>query len=277
MGAPMAANAARAGLAVRAWNRTRERAEPLAADGVTVCATPAEAAAGAAIVVTMLSDADATLAAVEAALADGATPAVWVQAGTIGVAGTERCATLAGAHGVALVDAPVLGTKGPAQAGQLVILASGPAAAKAACAPFFAAVGGRTVDLGDAGAGTRLKLVVNHWIMGIVENVAETVALARALGVEPADWLGAIAGGAVDTPYAHLKGKALIAGDLEPAFRLELARKDVGLVLDAAARHDQDAALMGVVAERMSAAILAGHGDEDMIATYFASAPGRPG
>jgi 3-hydroxyisobutyrate dehydrogenase len=203
------------------------------------------------------------------ALGGGDRPAVWAQMSTLGLDGTERCAALASERGVALVDAPVLGTKQPAEAGELIVLAAGPDDAVARCAPVFDAIGKHVVRLGEAGEATRLKLVLNHWILGIVENVAETMQLAEALGVDPALWLETIGGGPLDLPYAQLKGKAILERSLEPSFRLALAHKDAGLVLEAASRHQMQAALIEVVAERMARAIDAGHGDEDMAATYF--------
>ena len=270
MGLPMARNIARAGMTTRAWNRTPERARPLEDDGVTVLDDPAEAAAGADIVVTVLSDTDAVLEATNRALAGDPRPAVWAQMSTLGIDGVERCAATAQERGVALVDAPVLGTKQPAEAGELIVLAAGPDEAVTRCAPVFDAVGRRVIRLGAVGDATRLKLVLNHWILGIVENVAETIRLAEGLGVDPALWLDAIAGGPLDLPYAHLKAGAILQRRLEPSFRLELARKDARLVVEAAARHGLDAPLAELVAERMTRAIEAGHGDEDMAATYFA-------
>src|SRR5919201_225286 len=142
MGAPMARNLARAGHEVRAWNRSPEKAAPLRDDGVDVRDDPA-IAAGADVVLTMLSDADAVLAvAQQADLGEGQ---VWWQASTIGLAGTERCPELARKTGAVLVDTPVLGTRQPAEDGKLVVLASGPDDALETCAPLFDAVGARTL------------------------------------------------------------------------------------------------------------------------------------
>ena len=276
MGAPMARNLAGAGMRVRAWNRTRERAEPLAETGVKVADTAAQAVPGADIVITMLADTDAVAAAMEGsdgALAAMEDDAVWAQMSTVGVAGTDQLAALARDRGVAFVDAPVLGTKAPAEQGKLVVLASGAEADLERCAPAFEAVGARTMRVGDAGAGTRLKLVVNGWILAMVESVGETVALAQGLGLDPNLWLEAMEGGAMDAPYAHAKTQALLSGNLDASFRLALARKDVGLVQEAAASAGLDLGLPDVVAERFDRAIELGHGDEDMCAAYFASAP----
>lgn len=269
MGAPMARNLAEAGFPVRAWNRTRAKAEPLAAAGVTVAGSPAEAAAGAAVVLTMLTDADAVLAVAPDALGGAE---VWVQASTVGIVGTERCAALAAEIGVAFVDAPVLGTRQPAEAGALTVLASGPDHMRDRLAPLFDAVGSRTLWLGEAGAGTRLKLVANTWVLALVEGLAETLVLAEGLGVPPQAFLDAIAGGPLDTAYAQTKGRGMIARDFPPAFPLRHAAKDLRLVEEAAARHDLSVPLVAAVAERFAEGVARGHGDLDMSATFLTSA-----
>src|SRR5437660_6766894 len=124
MGRGMARNLQKAGLTVRAWNRSIEKAEPLAGDGITVVDSPTGAVEGADLVVTMLSDGDAVIdVAGEFLLATG-DGAIWVQMSTIGQDAIDRCIELANQHGVTLVDAPVLGTKQPAEEGKLVVLAS---------------------------------------------------------------------------------------------------------------------------------------------------------
>lgn len=276
MGAPMARNLAEAGLSVRAWNRTRAKAEPLSEAGAQIADSPAEAADGADVVLTMLADADAVVAAMdgnEGALAAVGGDSVWAQMATVGIAGTERCQSLADDHGIALVDAPVLGTREPAEQGGLVVLASGPDAALERCAPIFDAVGSKTVTLGAAGEATRLKVVLNHWILALVEGLAETVALAEGIDVDPRSFLETIAGGPLDSPYAQMKGEAMAAREFPPSFALELALKDAELVREAADRHDLELPLIEAVARQMRRATEAGHGREDMAATVRASLP----
>jgi 3-hydroxyisobutyrate dehydrogenase len=274
MGAPMARNIARAGIPVRAWNRTAERARPLEQDGVRVAETLPEAVEGADIVVTMLADAGATLAVAGDALDAMRPDATWVQAGTIGIEPMERCVQLAQRHGIAIVDAPVLGTRKPAEDGTLVVLAAGPDAAIERCSPVFAAVGGRTVRAGETpGDGTRLKLVANAWVLVLTEGTAETVALAAALGVGFDHVLEAMEGGLMDNPYFRQKAAMMRAGDYPPSFTLRLAAKDAALIQDAAARAGADLPIVEAIAERLAAGVEAGHGEEDMAATYRLSAP----
>ena len=271
MGAPMARNLARAGNEVRAWNRSSEKAAPLRDDGVDVRDDPAFAAAGADVVMTMLADADAVLdVARRTDLAEGQ---IWWQASTIGLDGTEECAALAQATGATLVDAPVLGTRLPAEEGKLVILASGPDDALDACAPLFDAVGSRTMRVGAAGTATRLKLAVNSWVLAVTQGTAETIALAQALGLDPAWVFEAVEGGALDLPYFRMKGKMMLDEQFPASFALALAAKDARLVGEAAERHGADVPIARAIAERFAEAEQAGHGDEDMAATYRLSRP----
>ena len=275
MGLEMARNLARAGIDVRAWNRSRDRATPLAAEGVRIAGSPAEAAQGAGVVLTILADAGAVLFAMDGE--HGALPvmqgeSVWLQMSTIGEEATERCARLAADRGVAFVDAPVLGTRQPAAEGKLVVLASGPEDLADRLKPVFDAIGQRTMWTGPAGAGTRLKLVTNSWILAVVEAGAETIALAEGMGLNPASFFEAIEGGTLDLPYLRMKGKAIAERDFEPSFRLRLAAKDASLVQESAERRGMDLPLVRAVRARLSQGAQA-HGEKDMSATYLTSAP----
>lgn len=276
MGAAMARNLLKAGTEVRVWNRSREKAEPLAGDGATVTDSPAEAAAGADFLLTMLSDAG-TIAEV---VGDGAFDALvgdalWLQMSTVGVEGNEKLARLAEEGGVAYVDAPVLGTKVPAEQGQLIVLASGPEEVRGRSEAVFEPMAGKVLWLGEAGAGSRLKLVVNNWIVGLLGVLAETVSLAEALDVDPSRFLEVIEGGPLGLPYAQMKGKMMIEGDFPTSFSAKLARKDAGLVLDAARANGLEPTIAGAVAGLLDGAIEAGHGEEDMAAIFEATSKPR--
>jgi 3-hydroxyisobutyrate dehydrogenase len=261
MGARMGRNMLGAGHELRVWNRTRERAEPLADDGATVCDTPAEACAGVEVVVTMLADAAAVEQAMDGVSLDGA---LWAQMSTVGLAATEAFAARTPG---AFVDAPVLGSTPQAEKGELTVLASGP---HERCAPVLDAVG-RMIDLGpEPGPGTRMKLVLNHWVIALVEGLAETVQLAEALGLDPQRFLDIIDGGPMGPPYAKLKATNMIERRYEPNFPLRLARKDADLIIEAAKAAGIDAPLARLASERMGAAMDAGHADEDLSATVEA-------
>ena len=273
MGAPMARNLAAAGLEVSAWNRSRERAEPLASDGVTIADTAGEAVAGADVVVTMLADG----AAVEAVARDLDFPdgAVWAQMSTVGLEATERLVARAAEVGVPIVDAPVSGTKAPAEQGKLVVLAAGPAEARERCAAVFDAVGARTIELGEEpGAATKMKLVLNAWLLALVEGLSESVALAEGLGVDPAAFLDVIDGGPLGPPYAKMKGTMMIERSYEPSFSLALAAKDANLALEAASAQGLELPALRATLGQLEKAVEQGHGDEDMAAAVEASRPG---
>jgi 3-hydroxyisobutyrate dehydrogenase len=295
MGFPIARNIARAGIPVRAWNRSRDRAEPLTKDGAYLADTPADAADGAGIVITMLADEDAVLEAMDGprgALSampgrnqadgdrtddpNGPEHAIWVQMSTIGEAATRRCAELANRHGVGFVDAPVLGSRQPADERKLVVLESGPEEARPRLQPVFDAIGHRTIRVGEAGAGSRLKLVTNSWVVAVVAAGAETIALAEALGLDPQLFFRAIEGGVLDLPYLRMKGKAIAERDFTPAFRLTLAAKDANLVRQAAEDSGLDLPVMQAVARRLAEGARE-YGELDFCATYLTSAPKRGG
>jgi 3-hydroxyisobutyrate dehydrogenase len=265
MGAPMARNLAVAGFDVRAWNRTPDKAQAI--EGVEAVRTPYDAMTGADVVLTMLADADAVE---ETVCADDAlrraAPAVWVQSATVGVAGTERLRKLADDAGVTYVDAPVLGTRAPAEKGQLTVLASGPDGVREQLRPVFDAIGAKTVWLGAAGESTRLKLVVNSWLIALNSAVAEGLSLARALGLDPQQFLDTIAGGPLDVGYAHLKGAMMLRGEFPTSFPVWGAAKDAGLVLDAAASAGLDLKVAAAARQELQAAADAGHADDDMAA-----------
>ncbi|MFF8097254.1 NAD(P)-dependent oxidoreductase [Streptomyces sp. NPDC016675] len=275
MGAAMARNLARAGHTVRVWNRSRDKAEPLAADGAHVADSPPEAVRGADAVLTMLYDGPAALDVMRQA-APGLRPGTaWVQSTTAGVDAVADLAALAQEHGLLFFDAPVLGTRQPAEAGRLLVLAAGPAGARDAVTPILDAVGSRTVWTGEdgaAGSATRLKLVANSWVLAATNAVGEALALAKALGVDPDGFFDAIAGGPLDMGYLRAKAGLIRDGALTPAqFAVTTAAKDARLIVEAAEANGVRLDVAAAGAERLARAAAQGHGDEDMAAAYFAS------
>jgi 3-hydroxyisobutyrate dehydrogenase len=272
MGAPMARNLARAGLPVVAWNRTRAKAEALAADGVRAADAPEGAAADADVLVTMLADGpvtEAILGGPDGPLAALPAGAVWIQMGTVGAPAADRLAALAADHDVQFVDAPVLGSAGPAQRGELTILASGPEEVRDRCAPVFDAVGARTFWLGPAGTGSRLKVVVNAWLMSTTAALAETIALAERLDIDPASFLEVTNRGAPAALYTELNGPAMANREFPLNFPLEHAAKDAGLALEAAG-DPTDLRVFAATHAQFARAEELGHGRRDWAAVIFA-------
>jgi 3-hydroxyisobutyrate dehydrogenase len=268
MGTGMARNIAAADLPLRVWNRSADKASALA-DVAEVAGSVAEAVEGADVVLTMLYDADSVAATMEQARGHLGPDTVWLQQSTVGVAGCRRIIELADDLAVTLVDAPVLGTRKPAEDGALVVVASGAESARGAVAPVLDAVGSRTMWVGEAGAGSRLKLAVNAWVATVLEGVADSLALTRDLGLDPELFLEAVAGGPLDSPYVQLKGAGMLAGEFAPAFALAGALKDVDLILAAAQEAGTDLGPMPGIREHLARAVDAGHGELDMSATYL--------
>jgi 3-hydroxyisobutyrate dehydrogenase len=270
MGSAMARNLAAAGLTTRVWDRAASATGPLADAGVVVAASG--------VVITMLPTADA----VESVIFDGqvaeafADGCVWAQMGTIGVEGTLRIRDRLAAQrpGVMFVDAPVSGSKGPAEQGQLLILASGPAAAADAVRPVFDVIGRKTVWLGEAGRGSQVKLVVNAYLSILIEGVAETMELADRLGIGHQQLAEVIEGGPLDAPLADAKFHKMDRGDFAAEFPLEWALKDVDLVIDAAG--GQALPLLAALSGQWHAAVAAGYGREDISAARLALATPGP-
>jgi 3-hydroxyisobutyrate dehydrogenase len=271
MGAGMARNLARAGLDVTVWNRNSEKARPLTEVGARLADDPASAVRGADVIVTMLFDAEAVEHVMGPALASARPDSVWAQSSTVGLDDVVRLAQLAERHNVGFIDAPVLGTRQPAEDGTLLVLAGGPQRWRAAVTPVFDAIGSRTMWVGDRpGDGHRLKLVANSWVLTVVAATAQAVALADDLGVDPRQFFDTIAGGALDCAYAQIKGRAMIADEFPTAFPLAGAAKDSALIGDAMRGAGTDHTVMDALHDRFAAALEVRHSDEDMAAVIHA-------
>ena len=271
MGSAMARNLVAAGLRTTVWDRSPEATAPLAAAGAVVAASAHDAMADAGVVITMLPDADAVESVIFAqGLPLFAPGAVWAQMGTIGVAATSRLAgrLIVARPDMMFVDAPVSGSKGPAEAGQLLILASGPVAAEPVVAPAFAAIGRKTVWLGAAGQGSRMKLVVNTYLSFLIEGVAEALELGRRLGIDPAGLDAAIEGGPLDAPLADAKLHKIARGDFAPEFPLQWALKDVDLAITAA--DGTPLPMLQALSRQWHTAVEAGYGRDDVSAVRLA-------
>jgi len=265
MGHGMAASALRAGIPTTVWNRNQEATRDLAKLGAEVAQTAADAARSAAIVITMVTDADAVISIVrdEGVLTALAPGAILVQMSTIGVAGIERVAATVAAErpDVILLDAPVSGSKGPAEHGQLTIFASGPAEARPRVTPLFDALGQRTIWAGNAGTGTRLKLVANTWLAFAAEAVAASVALAHGLGLETEKVVDALEGNPLMSPWQEAKLHRMAKGDFSAQFALSLALKDVRLAQQAA---DDRLGTLARLADEWQQAVDLGFGHQDV-------------
>jgi 3-hydroxyisobutyrate dehydrogenase len=274
MGSAMARNLVAAGLNTQVWDRAPSATAPLADAGAVVAASARDAVRDAGVVITMLPTAEVVDSVifddgVADAFADGS---VWAQMGTIGVEATLRIRDRLAAQrpGIMFVDAPVSGSKGPAEQGQLLILASGPAAAADKVRPVFDILGRKTVWLGEAGQGSQVKLVVNAYMSILIEGVAETMELADRLGIGHQQLAEVIEGGPLDAPIADAKLHKMDRGDYAAEFPLEWALKDVDLAIGAAGGEAPP--LLAALSGQWHAAVAAGHGRQDISAARLALA-----
>lgn len=271
MGTPMASRLISAGFSVRVWNRSKERVKELVQRGAIEASTPAEATASADVVITMLPDGptiEAVFGGAEGAFATLASGAVWLQMGTIGIDWTERLRKTATEARILFVDAPVSGSVSPASAGQLIILASGPDEAQSIAEPIFGVLGSHTFWLGAAGAGSRAKLVLNNWLVDLVEMVVETLTFSEALGLDPRVIVEIIADAPIGSPYAVTKARGMLDGDYSPNFALKLAVKDTLLALEAARSVGEELPITANLIAAWQRAVSDGAGDLDLSVVY---------
>jgi 3-hydroxyisobutyrate dehydrogenase len=270
MGAGMAGSMARAGLDVTVWNRSADKARAL---DLPVADDPASAVRDADVVVTMLFGFESVAHVMTEALPAMRPDAVWLQTSTIGLEETTALASLATKHHVSFVDAPVLGTRQPAENGQLTVLAAGKPELRERLAPVLDAISAKVVWVGEQpGDGHRLKLVANAWVLTITAGAAQSIALAEGLGLDPKLFLELIAGGPIDSGYAQTKGKAMLSGDFTPQFALKGLAKDAGLIREAAAEAGVATDLAAAM-ERLAG--MAGNQDDDMAAIIRAFRVGQ--
>jgi 3-hydroxyisobutyrate dehydrogenase len=272
MGAPMARNIAKRGLSVRVWNRNAEKAAALAGPGIDVAASVDEAVRDADVILTMLVDGPAVLSTMRAAGKSLRPGTIWLQMSTVGTRATAELAAFAERHSLVLVDAPVQGSRQPAEQGQLVILAAGPAAVRERVAPVFDAVGKRTVWVSEdaaSGAASRLKLALNHYALTLTHAIAESLRIAQALGVDPRYVMDAVSGGPMDNGYFQMKGKAISARDFTPSFTVANAAKDAHLIADAVSDAGLRADLAAASLVRFDRAVAQGYGAKDMSASFL--------
>ena len=268
MGTAMGRRLLGAGMEVDVWSRHASSTEPLVSAGATAHDQAVEAVRGADVVLTMLPNAEITTQVmVDGRVLDALSPdSVWVQMATIGAGATGRLGAESSARrpDVTFVDAPVSGSRVPAEEGQLLILASGPPDAAPRLEPIFDVLGRATLWLGPAGAGSRMKLVLNTWLAFQVEGAAEVASLAGHLGVPADRLLEALQGNALASPYALAKLTKMVAQDDRADFSLDLALKDLDLATGEAGPGV--APLASAIAERWRGLVRTGSSGLDVSA-----------
>jgi 3-hydroxyisobutyrate dehydrogenase len=268
MGHAFAANLVKNGFTTSGWNRTKARGEDLISAGLKLADSPEEAVSQADVVIAMLANGETTetvLAEAQSALKQGA---IVVQMGTIGVEATEKLIASFQQHrpDVVFLDAPVSGTKTPAENAQIVILASGDRDRAADAETVFAAIAKGTKWLGEAGKASRMKLVVNAWLISMVQGLSESTQMAKEFGFSPDDLWSVLEGGPLAVPYVKGKLEMIKEGTYDPQMHLTWALKDVNLALEAVKNSELPS--LNLISDVWQEAVDAGYGEKDLSVVY---------
>ena len=271
MGKRMAGRLAAAGHDLTVWNRTTEKAESLAKQGCEIAESGAEAVIGKEIVFTMLSTPDVIeeLAFGENGIVDEMeSGSIWINTSTVDPKSAKEFAKQSIEKGVRYLDAPVAGTKKPAEKGELTILVGGPEQDVEESEPLLSILGSRIVHLGDVGNASSMKLLINLMLAQSMVAFAETAQLGRAMGFEPAMVHNVLLNAPVSAPFLkNLKDK-LETLNTEPNFPLKWIYKDLALTTQTAYGLDQPMPLANLTKELFAFAKQLGNGDEDFSSIY---------
>jgi 3-hydroxyisobutyrate dehydrogenase len=269
MGAGMARQLVAKKFDVTVWNRDVSKTVPLRSAGARVAATPALAAAGADIVLAMLSNDDASRAVwlgADGALAAMHGDAVAIESSTLTVDWIRELAAAAKAHGVAFLDAPVTGSKAQAESGALSFLVGGPAELLERIRPALAAMSGNVVHLGNTGSGAMMKLI-NNFLCGVqVASLAEAIAMAERSGLDARQAGAVLSAGSPGSPLVKMVAQRMLDRAYEPNFLIPLMAKDLSYARQAFARAGIELASADVARARFVEADAAGMGQKDIAA-----------
>jgi 3-hydroxyisobutyrate dehydrogenase/glyoxylate/succinic semialdehyde reductase len=271
MGRPMARNLLKSGHHLVVYNRTRAKAASLLTAGAAWAETPAEAAGGADVLITMVSTPAViqTLAMAE----DGFLSAMpresrWMNCSTVHPGFVHWAAGLAGSQGVHYVDAPVAGTKGPAAAGELVFLAGGRREDIDFCQPLFDSMGQKVIPMGEVGQGSAMKMAVNLMLGSAMAAYSEALVLGESLGLSRQVMSEVLLDGPVTAPFLKAKQALIDQGAFDPHFPLRWMRKDLQLAAQSA--YEQGVALpaLNAIKEIYALAEKDGMGKKDFAAVW---------
>jgi 3-hydroxyisobutyrate dehydrogenase len=278
MGRPMAANLARAGFELSVWNRTAERAESFAAEhGARVAPTPADAARGAEVVVTMVVDGpqvEAVLLGDDGAASALEPGAVCLDMSTIAPSASRAIAERLAERGLALVDGPVTGSRPKAEDGTLTIMVGGDPEPVARVRPLLEAMGELVVHVGPTGHGQLSKVIANTVTAINAAAISEALTMARTAGLDLEAWLRVARAGSSGSTMLELKAGPMIEHDFDPLFRLGHMLKDVRHCLEEGRALGIELRLAGVAERMYSEAAADGHGDEDFAAVVTVAEAG---
>lgn len=277
MGSRMAARLLRAGRSVTVHNRTPSKAEYLLAEGAGWAASPAGLASGVDVLFTMLAHPGAVLDAAlgERGFLDGLRPgSLWVDCSTVHPTFSREMAAEAAARGLRFLDAPVSGSRGPAEQGELVFLVGGEASDVEACRPLFEAMGRRVVHAGAHGMGTSIKLVANSLLATAMAAFSEALVFGEAMGLPRATLFDFLLGSHLVAPFLSAKRGKIEAASYEPDFPLQWMHKDLHMASLAAWESGAAMPLVQAAKEEYALALRRGLGAMDFSAVHALLAEG---
>ncbi|MFU0870347.1 NAD(P)-dependent oxidoreductase [Kluyvera sichuanensis] len=268
MGHAFAANLLKKGFTVYGWNRTPGRGDDLLSEGLIVRETAAQAASDVQVIIAMLTDGDATLAAIRAVAPSCPQGATFCQMGTIGIQETADAIALLEAlrPDMLYLDAPVSGTKAPAENAQILVMASGDASRASDAQQVFDAISRGTQWYGDAGNSQKMKLVINAWLISMMQGVAESMQLAKQFGFTPGQLWETLEGGPLAAPYVKGKLEMIRKEDYTPQMQLQHALKDARLALENAPQGTMP--IMADIVDMWTQASQGGLAEQDLAAVY---------
>lgn len=273
MGTAMARNLLKAGYPVTAWNRNPDKCTELVAEGATAAKSPKEVTASSDITIAMLAD---PVAAVEVACGEGkavlglAPGKGYIDASTVDADSVRTIAAAVRAQGAQYLEAPVSGSKKPAEDGTLIFLAAGDKELYDQASGILDVLGKYKVYLGAEGNGASMKLVVNMIMGSMMTAFSEGLALGERAGLDQKDILDVIAQGAITSPMFTMKGPGMVAGNYPPAFPLKHQQKDLRLALALGDELNQPLPVAAAANEVFKAAKTQGLGDNDFSAVVEA-------
>ncbi|HDG1665972.1 TPA: NAD(P)-dependent oxidoreductase [Kluyvera ascorbata F0526] len=268
MGHAFAANLLKKGFTVYGWNRTPGRGDDLVSEGLVQRETAAQAVSDAQVIIAMLTDGDATLAAIRAIAPSCPQNATFCQMGTIGIQETADAIALLETlrPDMLYLDAPVSGTKAPAENAQILVMASGDQQRAGAAQQVFDAISRGTQWYGDAGNSQKMKLVINAWLISMMQGVAESMQLAKQFGFTPGQLWETLDGGPLAAPYVKGKLEMIRKEDYTPQMQLQHALKDARLALANAPQGTMP--MMSEIVDMWSQASQGGLAEQDLAAVY---------
>jgi len=266
MGSGMARRLLSLDFSLAVYNRNRNKAIPLGEAGAFVAASPREAASRAQMVLSMVSDDDASREVwqgEDGALLGAAPGSILVEASTLSVDWVKSLASKAAEHGCQFLDAPVTGTKPHAAAGELLFLVGGSAETLSAARILFSALGRDVIHLGPTGSGALMKLV-NNFLCGVqAASFAEALSLVQAGGVDRRKVLSILSAGAPGSMILKRMAEKVETNDFAPVFALRWMAKDIRYAIRSASEQKLTLPTASAALADFLQAIADGHGDED--------------